>query len=58
MRIHLALWQNVGSDKITSVCGIVSTPENFVYPKTSFLSYTEPKDICKTCKKIYTRKPW
>lgn len=58
MKVHLALWRTTDTDKVTSACGVVRTPENFVYPKTSFLAHTEPKDVCKTCLKIYRRKPW
>jgi hypothetical protein len=58
MKIHLALWQETDTNKIMAVCGVVKTPENFVYPKKTFLAHTEPKDICKTCLKIYNKKQW
>ena len=58
MKVHLALWQETDTHKVTSACGAVRTPENFVYPKKMFLAHTEPKDVCKRCKQIYERKPW
>ena len=59
MKIHLALWQETDCEsKLISACGVIGTPSNFVYPKKSFLTHMEPKDICKRCKAIYDKKPW
>ena len=58
MKIHLALWKETDTFLITSACGVVGTPENFVYPKKAFLAHTNKKQVCKRCKAIYDKKPW
>lgn len=60
MKYHLALWRETDTHKITSACGVIGTPENFVMSKQSFLANAEenPATTCKRCMRIYNKRRW
>jgi len=56
MKRHLRLWQETDTGIIRSACGIKETCEKYFYNVCGFLMQTE--NVCKTCAKIYAKKPW